>query len=256
MKNILDPVMLLNFGVDLLLLLGTAGLSEAPVKKGRIVLGAALGGVYGGLCMIGQFRFLGGFFWRIAMLGVMGWISFGGGVDGLRQTVLFSLLSMALEGMALGLGRETFSGLILGALLLAVISWVFFRKWPGDSAYVQVALCHDGRKEEFLALRDTGNTLKDPVTGEGVLVAAAPVAQRLLGLSPKELENPVQTMELSLIHGLRLIPYRAVGGRGMLLALRIKDARIGTRKGSALVAFAPDVLDPKGVFQALAGGNG
>ena len=54
--------------------------------------------------------------------------------------------------------------------------------------------------------------------------------------------------------GLRLIPYRAVGRGGMLLALRFEDVVIGQKKGRALVAFDPGGLGTEQMYQALTGG--
>jgi hypothetical protein len=55
------------------------------------------------------------------------------------------------------------------------------------------------------------------------------------------------------IPGLRLLPYQAVGLKdGVLPAKRFPDVRIGTQRGSGLVAFAPNEL---GIgYDALTGG--
>ena len=104
------------------------------------------------------------------------------------------------------------------------------------------------------ALRDTGNTLKDPVTGADVLVVAQQVAEQITGLNSQQLSNPVES--IGVIPGLRLIPYRTVGqSGGMLLALRIQKVKIGKQWGSRLVAFAPNGLCADGRYQALTGGN-
>ena len=55
----LDLVMLLNFLVDYLLLLGTNRLSGSPMTPGRCALAAVLGSVYAGACLLPGFRFLG-----------------------------------------------------------------------------------------------------------------------------------------------------------------------------------------------------
>jgi stage II sporulation protein GA (sporulation sigma-E factor processing peptidase) len=123
-------------------------------------------------------------------------------------------------------------------------------------SYIPVMLSWGQYQENILALRDTGNTLRDPVSGEPVLVAGPSVAENMLGLSKEELSTPAETMVSSNIKGLRLIPYRTVGQRdGLLLAIRIPCAKVGLRKGSVMVAFSPTVLDPDGRYHALAGGK-
>jgi hypothetical protein len=90
------------------------------------------------------------------------------------------------------------------------------------------------------------------VTGKSVLVVGADIADRLTGLSRRQLSEPVET--ISEIPGMRLVPYRAVGQpSGLLLALTVRKSKIGGKKGSTLVAFAPQILDESGKYQALLG---
>jgi hypothetical protein len=104
-------------------------------------------------------------------------------------------------------------------------------------------------------LRDTGNGLQDPITGESVLVIGPEAAANLLGLTQSQLQNPVETLKQRTVPGLRLIPYRSVGQPGgMLLGLRIKEVTVGDRRGSVLVAFAPARIGGNEGYQALTGG--
>jgi stage II sporulation protein GA (sporulation sigma-E factor processing peptidase) len=113
-----------------------------------------------------------------------------------------------------------------------------------------------GKKHIHLtALRDTGNSLCDPITGKPVLVICGEVANRLTGLTIDELSRPLETMTNAPIQGLRLIPYRSVGQpAGLLLALKLPYVKIGKWSGSSLVAFAPEQLSGEGDYKALAGG--
>ena len=103
------------------------------------------------------------------------------------------------------------------------------------------------------ALRDSGNTLQDPVTGESVLVIGPKAAEQLTGLNPQQLRTPLES--LGSLPGLRLIPYKAVGcSGGMLLAKRFERVKIGKKWGRVLVAFAPEGLGEGQMYQALTGG--
>jgi len=73
----LDLVMVLNFLVDFLLLLGTNRLAGFPLGVSRCAYGALLGSVYSGACLLNRFRFLGSFLWRLGSLGMMALIAFG-----------------------------------------------------------------------------------------------------------------------------------------------------------------------------------
>ena len=123
----------------------------------------------------------------------------------------------------------------------------------GSKKMIPIELETNGKIVRCTALQDTGNTLKDPLTGEPVLVVASDIGQQLTGLTQEQLRNPVESVML--LPGLRLIPYRAVGTRsGFLLAQKFSNVRVGTRRGSALVAFAPERLSMDGEYQALTGG--
>ena len=111
------------------------------------------------------------------------------------------------------------------------------------------------RRINLIALRDTGNNLRDPISGESVLVAGADVAEKLLGLTSWQLAHPVETLASGAVPGVRLIPYHAVGQPGgLLVALRFQRAKIGNTFANPLVAFAPEVLAGGEVYQMLTGG--
>lgn len=249
-----DLVILLNFLVDFLLLMGTNRLAGYPVGTGRAAAASVLGGIYGGACLMPGFRFLGNTLWRIVSLGLMGSIAFGFDRSTLRRCVLFVLLSMALGGIALGLGSGSMESLIGAAMGVAALCFVGFRGNAGSKRYIPVLLEHEGRTVRLTALYDSGNTLRDPLTGMPVLVTGPRIGWDLAGLTPEELGDP--TAAVMNHPGLRLISYRAVGkSRGMLTAVRVHRARIGNREQSLLVAFAPEGLGESGEFEALIGGE-
>lgn len=251
----LDAVALLNFLVDYLLLLGTNRLCGYPPGWGKAALAAVLGGVYGAACMVPGFRFLGNTLWRIVMLGLMGWVAFGWSKSAMRRTLIFVLLCMALGGIAQGFGAGGYLSVVASAAALCGMCILGFRDRPGSVSYVPVELSYGDKQLRLTALRDTGNTLRDPITGRPVLVVGAEVAQQLTGLTENQLRSPVSAMTQAPVPGLHLIPYRSVGQpAGMLLALRFPQVRIGNWQGSSLVAFAPDRLCSDGQYQALTGG--
>lgn len=253
MEIYLDLVILLNFLVDFLLLLGTNRLSGFPPGICRCALGALLGAGYAAACLLPGFRFLGNLLWRTVFLCLMGVVAFGCSRSALLRGGLFLLLTMALGGVAVSLGREDFPALLLAAALV----WLLCRccGGTGGQEYVPITLTYGEKTASILALRDTGNTLRDPVTGEQVLILSAEVAHRLTGLSQEALKHPLETLARRPIPGLRLIPYRAVGqGSAMLLALRFDHVKIGSRVQKAVVAFAPEGLGEGSPYQALTGG--
>lgn len=248
----LDLVVLLNFLVDLLLILGTNRLSGFPAGIKRAALAAVLGGIYSGACLLPSFRFLGNTLWRLVSLGLMGVTAFGWSKSAGKRTGVFVLLSMAMGGVALGLGRSDFPMLILSAALVWGLCRIGFGHRVGGREFVRVLIREGDASAELTALRDSGNSLRDPLTGEQVLVIGPEAAEKLTGLTQMQLGSPMETLLARPFAGLRLIPYSAVGQPGsMLLAKRFRNVQIGDQKGSALVAFAPARIGQGDVYQAL-----
>lgn len=250
----LDLVFLLNLLVDLCLLLGANALAGYPLLVKRCVGAAVLGGVYGAACLLSPFRFLCGTVWRVVFLGLMSVIAYGLDRSALRRGILFALLSMALGGIALGLGSGGLPALIASAAALALLCAVGFHGKAGARRYVSVELQYRDRIRRITALVDTGNTLRDPVTGRPVLVVGPETAWELAGLTAQQLVDPLDTM--TRVPGLRLIPYRAVGQpSGMLLGMRMDSVKLDGKPQELIVAFAPELARRDG-FEALAGGIG
>jgi len=251
----LDLVMVLNFLVDFLLLLGTNRLSGFPPGIWRCGAGALVGAVYSGACLLPGFRFLGNLLWRCVSLGFMGILAFGANTGAVKRVGVFLLLSMAMGGIALSLGRGDLLSLLLCAAVCLFLCLVSFGGQIGGREYVMLKINHEGHSANLIALKDTGNTLKDPITGSPVLIISPEAAIRLTGLTLQQLRQPMETLAQHPIPGLRLIPYRSVGNAGgFLLAKRFSEVTIGDKRQSALVAFAGEGLGRGEIYQALTGG--
>ena len=249
-----DLAIILNFAVDLCLLLGTNRLSGYGTSWKRVLPAAVLGSVYGAACLLPGMQFMGNMLWRIVILILMSLIAFGATVSGLRRGILFVFLSMALGGIALGIGKSGFWGIVASAAVVCILCFVGFRNPVGFARYVRVVLQYRGKRMEVTALLDTGNLLRDPLTGQQILLVGADVGQSLVGLTCAQLKDPVSVVQSGGIAGARLIPYRSVGQSSMLLALNMEEVWIDRRQAGKLVAFAPDVLCREKSYQALVGG--
>ena len=247
-------VMLLIFMVELLLLLGTNRISGFPQNWKRVLPGAVVTALWGGACMMPGFSFLRSFPWQLLAGGVVCWISFGldGGVW--RRWGMFLLLSLTMGAIARNFSERKWLGLAVAALLVWLLCTVGSDGRMGGQFCVPMEIRYGDQILRLTALRDTGNTLRDPVTGEQVLVIDGDAASQLTGLGKEELSRPMETVGSKL--GYRLILYRSIGQpRGMLLAKRFQDVRVGNWRGSAVVAFAPHTIGGEGGFRALVGGT-
>ena len=254
MKGYAGIVMLLNMAVQYLLLLGTNRLFRRPTVWLAALLGSAAGGLYAGICLLQQFRFLSGSVFHFLLLVGIGILSFGFCTDGLRRIAVYILLNMALEGIIVGLGADSLWYCAIAVAILGILYLVGFNGKKGSGNYIPVEMIYGGKQIRVTALQDTGNFLTDPLTGQSVLIVDPAVACTITGLSRQQLRNPLDAIVNAAIPGLRLIPYRTVGqGNAFLLALRMQ-VKLGDQKGSSLVAFAPEEFGQGNTYQALTGG--
>ena len=274
-----DTLFLLNALVDYLLLLGAARLAGERLRRLRFTMGAVLGGGYAVAIFLPSGAFLQRLPCRLAVLALMSVAAYGGSRRLLRQSLLFLALSCALGGGVLAVsllggrgltlsGGVVYSAMDIKTVLLsaagcyAAVTLVFrglarHTASAGELAAVRLAL--DGRSVELTALRDTGNTLTDPVAGIPVLVAEGALLLPLLPpgtLMAGELADPVACMERlrdgPLAGRVRLLPYRAVGvERGLLLALRPDGLWVNGERRDMLAALSPTPVSDGGGYGAL-----
>lgn len=255
MQNYALLVGLLGFCVDFLLILGTNRLAFHPHEWKRAIVAAVIGGIHAGMCLIPGLSFLSSNLWRFVFLGLVAGAAFGFEEKPLRRITVFLLLRFALSGVAAAAGNRGIGAVLLAVAVIVLLSVFGLAEGGAGKKYIPVELYHADKKWNLTALQDSGNLLRDPITGERVIVAGADVGEKLLGLTAYQLARPAETLLAGLAPGMRLIPYKTIGQSGaMLLAMRLRDVRIGSWRGSAMVAFAPQRLGGDG-YQMLIGGR-
>jgi len=279
-----DSVFALNTAMDYLVLLLTARLAGIPLRRGRYLLAALLGGGYAvsvfcpGLIVLSELPV------KLAVGGLMALMAFGGEERLLRLTLLMLAVTCGLAGCVLGLGllAQTripisrgifYTDIDLRVLILSAtavygaLALVFRaaarRGLQGD--LVPVRVCLQGKTAELTALLDSGNGLRDGASGRPVLVTAPGELEWILPgklrdlLTPEQLRHPAELLQPVLMAAPgaapRLLSYRAVGvSGGLLLALRTDWIELGgERLEGVYAALSPTTL---GVgYGALWGGT-
>lgn len=274
----MDGVFLINGFVDYLLLVVAGNLTGSPLRRRRILLAGALGGIYGAVCLLPGWDFLGNPVWRgIAAVGLC---AAGFGVDrGLfRQVAVLFLLTAAFSGLVLLLtelfsapaafvGNRVYYPVGMGTLVLTaggaygLISWALRRLEHQGGDIVPVQLEVLGKKVELTALRDTGNTLRDPITGQRVAVLSRSVMKKLLPeLDPGLLDQPQSLFqEMNRRYPElrpRLLPYKTVGvAHGMLVGIKPEKIMVKGKGENLLIAFSAVEVSDGGGYRALIGGS-
>ena len=268
-----DLLFLINFSMDFLCFYITGAILHRKLSQVRALLASVGGGVYsvavlfvylvsplglvcdGVACIfmcaaafIKKNMRVGTFFLQTAVY--IGVSSVLGGM----MTAMFNLLN-TLELPISELGANSEGIPVWFFALLAAASGVatmmggrFFRAKQSERS-AKIEIDYRGRTATLCAVCDTGNLVRDPISGKCVVVADLASVRRLLPeplvLAVKE-NNASRLSELSedVAKGLRVIPTRSVGGMSMLYAISPDRIRITGEDGKmhesdALIAPSP-----------------
>lgn len=249
MKSILLPAVFVAF-VDWLLIRGTNKLFGSCHSRIKTVIGALLGGIHAILCLTPGFNFLNAGIWRMILLAAAGMIAFELDV---RRTSLYCLANMGLGSLVMCLGKGSVVDILFTVLLICALCFIGFQGKPGRSRYIPVHIPMPNGILSATALADTGNSLRDPVTGQPALILSAELGSKLLGTDRMLFAHPASG--IMKLPGARLLPYSTVGGNGLLLAKKFKNVQIGSKISDVLIAFSPSEIGKGKGFNALTGGN-
>lgn len=263
----LDELFVLNLAIDYFLLLATAKVCALPYRRGRFALAGAMGGLWSCLAVLPTLPWLGSAGMKTVLSLAMSLVAFGKERRLWRPFLAFLGLSLLFGGAvyAAGLWRGIPPGGPVLRLDLRVLVLSFALCWAGvelvfrravkkaEREITEAEICFRDRRQSLRVLRDTGNSLSDPVSGCPVLVAEAEVLASLF--SPEEaLALRRDAAEaVTAVPGLRLIPYRGLGRQGGLLAA-FRPAAIGFPDGERrdiVVAIVPDHLSEDDSYNAI-----
>ena len=256
----IDRLFLTNLLADYLLLLCAARLCCLHLKRLRYFLAALLGAGYAAAVFLPGLSFLASPGWKLGFGALLGLIAYGRERRALGCTGVFLVLSAALGGalwaLELSFGPLRLNGklLVLCFLLAYGALRLIFGSAAGrsDKRKVSVQIRLLGRSCAFTAIADSGNCLSDPLTGAAVAVACPHALAPLFGPAQPllEIRDPVAFLSAAgaypeLKGRLRLIPFSALGGGGMLPAFRPDRLLIeGKEDRYRLIAISPEAAGP------------
>ena len=103
-------------------------------------------------------------------------------------------------------------------------------------SFADVEVCLGNRRASLHAMADSGNLLREPVSGKPCIVAEV---ERLSGVLPKEISEAVKSgaqinagsVPKGFARRICLIPARTAGGGGMLVGIRADKIVVRTQSG-------------------------
>ena len=245
----LDLHFLLNLLADYLVVLSAARVCSLRLKRIRYLLSALLGAVYSVLVLLPGFEFLSQPLSKLGCSLLMAYIAYGSEREPLRCFGVFLGISALFGGLVWAAGgRLPLKELMLCfALSYGLLS--FFFKGRASlplKKRVEVELELTGKKAIFWALVDTGNSLTDPISGGSVMVVCPQALKPLFPETAALLSLPAtELLEISgqipdLKGRFRLLPYKAVGGSGLLAAFKADKIKLdGKEEKELLIALSP-----------------
>ncbi len=247
--------MLFRFVIIFLLLMEARLACDHDVRILRCMLGALIGGAEGWICLIPGGDVFHTPVWRVALYLLICAASFGFGPGLWKCWVVYGVEMSVIKVAARLVYVDSFSLLFLIAGGSVVIWFVMQYNRPGVQKIVPISISLGGKRISLMALKDTGNVLSDPITGDRVFVISANAASYLTGLSLQEIKTPLETMLIGKIPGLRLIPFSTVGhSEGLMLGMKMQEVKLGNKQQNAIIGFAPEGLGEGLPFQALVSG--
>lgn len=248
----LDVILLENLCMNYIILFATGLIQKINIKQGRILLASLLGGIYAILSFAPVLPVYSSIFFKILISVVMVYVAFKAKNAKIlfKQLILFYLVSFAFGGCAFALlyfvkpqdilmrngfltGTYPLKIAILGGIVGFVIVNIAFRLVKGrvskKDMFCMVKIVFQGKSTCFKAMIDTGNLLKDPMSGMPVVIVEAKQLEEII---PRQViqnlnhilggeQKQVNQIPEEYVSKFRVIPFSSLGKQnGLLLGFK------------------------------------
>ena len=287
----IDIVFLENLIINYIIIYAVAIITKEKVKQIRLIAGSLIGAIYVVIYYISKLEWYVNVISKIVLSIVMIYITFNPKTlkKLMKQTILFYLVSFVFAGSSLGIiymvdyksitiqngvlvGDYTIKTIILGVIIAFIIIVMGFKivknKISRKDLYCKIYITLNNKEIETIAMTDTGNLLKEPITNIPVIVVEHTLLYEVI---PKEILNnlenilggdlkniPLSTQE-EFLPKLKVIPFSSLGKQhGMLLGIKADKIEIEqeeTRKTieKGIIGIYNKSLTKRGEYRALIG---
>lgn len=261
-----DVLFALSVFTDYLLCLVTARFCSLKLRRGRYLAAAALGGVYAVAVFLPGLSWLAHPLAELCAAGIMGLVAFGCEERLFRCLGAFLAVSASFGGAAWAVvlrggtvpapNLKLLAAVFLGSYaVLTLLSHT--RQRRAREHRVEAVVTLGGRESVFTVLEDSGNGLRDPVSGDAVMLAA-PAALRPLFPGQEALLELSDAVELVSRAGrlpelrgrFRLLSCGSVAGPTLLAAFRPDGVRIDGKERDDLLCAVSAAAEGDG-FQGI-----
>lgn len=287
----LDVVLVENLIMNFIILLATGLILKEPIKKIRLLLASLVGAVYSVISYVSILEIYASQLLKIILSIVIVYIAFNPQTmkKMWKDLLLFYLTSFVFGGAAfaliyivkpqdilmkngLFLGTYPLKTILLGAILAFIVIVTAFTvvksKITKKDMFTKIAFELNGKEVETIAMIDTGNLLKEPITNTPVVVVEHTLLYDCL---PKEILNHLdellggdfssipEEIKEEYIVKLKCIPFSSLGKQnGMLLGIRVDAITIKSDEGekkkeNVILGLYNKSLTKRGEYRALIG---
>lgn len=286
----LDVVIVENLIMNAIITYATAIVTKSKMNHIRIIIASLIGAIYSVLSYISGLPIFSNLFFKIFLSIIMVYIAFNPKemkVLG-KQILLFYLTSFLFGGVAfamiyvikpqeilmkngLFLGTYPLKTVFVGAIVASIILITAFKvvksKITKKDMYCEVTIRLQGKFKNIYVMIDTGNLLKDPISGMPVIVVEH---TQLYDILPKEildnleailggdLEKISERIKKEYLTKLKVIPYSSLGKQnGMLLGMKAEKIEIHKEdtiiRNDVIVGIYNKALTKRGEYNGLIG---
>jgi len=259
-----DLLFLINFSMDYLCLYVCAKVMGRRIRLPRFLLSAAIGGIYSVVSLFLSITSLLSIVIDIGVCLIMCAIVFAEKGRRLSSTLLCTFLFVGISMMTGGCMTAIFNFLnrldlplsdigedgistYLFALLAAIAGFISLRSGELISKRAPIKECKvkitfQGQEIELLGFADSGNLVKDPISGKAVIIVDKETVAKSLPIVEFDMFKQGKATEKLPFGCLRLIPINTAGGKGLLVAALPEKTVIEYEHRNKSLSFEVDTL--------------
>lgn len=287
----IDIIIVENLIMNYIILYATGLISKCKINYIRILISSLIGAIYATAQYVSKLNIYSNFIIKIALSIIIIYVAFNPqNVKKMcKQLILFYLTTFTFGGVATYLIyvlkpqniimkngiyvgtyvlKVIFIGAILGTIILIISFKISKNKITKKDMMCKSKIKMNGKEIILDTMVDTGNMLKEPITGSPVIVVEK---MALYDLIPKEILNNTESIlggdlekipeniKKEYIPKLKMIPFSSLGKQyGMLIGIRpekleiINEQQIEEKK-NAIIGIYNKSLTKKGEYKALIG---
>ena len=287
----LDVIIVENLIMNYIILYATGLISKIKIKHLRLFLASLIGAIYSVIEYISKINIYSNIITKIILSILIVYIAYNPqDVKKMcKELLLFYLTTFTFGGVATYLiyvikpqeiiikngmytGTYILKTVFLGAIIGSIIIIIGFKlaknKITKKDMFCITKIKINGKEIELKTMMDTGNMLKEPISGNPVMVVEK---KSLYNIIPKEILNNIenilggdfekipQELKEEYIPRLKIIPFSSLGKQnGMLLGIKAEKFKIITEqteeeKENVIIGIYNKSLTKRGEYNALIG---